>query len=230
MPDTNIDRVKPDIDSSWLAVLTDEFNKQYFKTLKEFLIKEKANYVVYPPGRQIFSAFNHTPFNKLKVVIIGQDPYHGPNQANGLCFSVSDGVRQPPSLKNIFKELNDDLGTPIPTTGNLEPWAEQGILLLNTVLTVRQGEPNSHKKSGWITFTDAVIKKISDEAENIVFILWGANAKAKASLIDSNKHHIISGGHPSFASSHKQFFGRKYFSQTNAILQKLGKEPINWEL
>lgn len=230
MSDLNINTVKPEIDSSWLDALSDEFEKPYFKDLKAFLISEKTKYEVFPPGKQIFSAFNHTPYNHVKVVIIGQDPYHGPGQANGLCFSVSDGIRQPPSLKNIFKELNTDLGAPIPSTGNLEPWAKQGILLLNTVLTVRRGEPNSHKKSGWITFTDAIIKKISDERKNIVFILWGANAKAKADLIDSNKHFIVSGGHPSFASSHKQFFGNKYFSQTNTILEKIGKEPINWEL
>ena len=185
------------IDASWKAILKDEFAAPYFSKLKEFLIEEKKLYNVYPPGNRIFAAFNHTPFDKVKVVIIGQDPYHGPGQANGLCFSVSDSVKKPPSLVNIFKELQTDLGIPIPQSGNLEPWADQGILLLNATLTVRANHPGSHQKKGWEQFTDAVIHKISEQKKGVVFILWGKYAQTKEALIDTNKHFILKAAHPS---------------------------------
>ena len=217
------------IDESWKKLLSDQFNAPYFTELKNFLVQEKKQFVVYPPGPQIFSAFNRTPFSKVKVVIIGQDPYHGPGQANGLCFSVAEGIKSPPSLKNIFKELNTDLGIPIPYSGNLEPWADQGVLLLNAVLTVRANTPGSHQKKGWETFTDAVIQKISDEKENIIFLLWGGFAKKKGAKINRTKHHILETGHPSPLSANRGlWFGNKHFSKTNTYLQSLGKETIKW--
>src|SRR5690606_23578772 len=183
---------------------------------------------VYPPGKLIFSAFDHTPFDKVKVVLIGQDPYHGAGQAHGLSFSVPEGIAQPPSLKNIFKELNADLGIPIAKSGNLERWADQGVLLLNATLTVRASQAGSHQKKGWEEFTDAAIRKLSEQKENLVFILWGAYAQKKGSIIDTEKHFIIKSPHPSPFSAYNGFFGSKPFSRTNAHLKSLGKEEINW--
>lgn len=216
------------IESSWKEVLKDEFKKPYFIDLAEFVKSEYKTQTVYPPGNRIFSAFDYTPFDEVKVVIIGQDPYHGPNQANGLAFSVSDGVRQPPSLQNIFKELNDDLGTPIPQSGNLERWAKQGVLLLNATLTVRASQAGSHQNKGWETFTDGVIQKLSDKKEKLVFILWGAYAQKKGSIIDASKHFIIKSTHPSPFSVHNGFFGSKPFSKTNNYLLQNHKGIINW--
>lgn len=216
------------IESSWKEVLKDEFKKPYFIDLAEFVKSEYKTQTVYPPGNRIFSAFDYTPFDDVKVVIIGQDPYHGPNQANGLAFSVSDGVRQPPSLQNIFKELNDDLRTPIPQSGNLERWAKQGVLLLNATLTVRASQAGSHQNKGWETFTDSVIQKLSDEKEKLVFILWGAYAQKKGIIIDASKHFIIKSTHPSPFSVHNGFFGSKPFSKTNDYLLTNHKEIINW--
>jgi len=216
------------IEPSWKAVLKEEFEKPYFEYLVNFVKSEYKTHTVYPPGNRIFSAFDFTPFNEVKVVIIGQDPYHGPNQANGLCFSVADGVRQPPSLQNIFKELRDDLGVTVPVSGNLERWAKQGVLLLNATLTVRASQAGSHQNKGWETFTDAVIQKLYDEKENHVFILWGAYAQKKGSIIDTAKHFIIKSTHPSPFSAHNGFFGSKPFSKTNAYLKKENMQEINW--
>jgi uracil-DNA glycosylase len=218
-----------DIDDSWKNALKDQFDAPYFKELKKFLVSEKKQYAVYPSGKQIFSAFNRTPFNKVKVVIIGQDPYHGPGQANGLCFSVSPGIRKPPSLVNIFKELNTDLGIPVPQDGNLEPWADQGVLLLNATLTVRGGMAGSHQKKGWEIFTDAVIKAVSDNKKGIVFLLWGNFAQTKAELIDKNKHFILMAAHPS-PLARGAFFGCKHFSKTNKLLEHEGILPIDWRV
>lgn len=221
--------ISPAIHESWKEHLKNEFSAAYFKELKAFLLNEKKQFVVYPPGKEIFAAFNETPFEEVKVVIIGQDPYHGPGQANGLCFSVSNSVPSPPSLKNIFKELNTDLGLPIPQTGNLEPWAKQGVLLLNATLTVRANTPGSHQKKGWETFTDAVIKMISDEKKGIIFLLWGNFAQTKEALIDKDKHFILKAAHPS-PLARGAFFGCKHFSKTNKILEHQGKMPINWAI
>ena len=218
-----------DIDETWKQVLKDQFDAPYFSALKAFLVTEKKKHQIYPPGNQIFSAFNHTPFNKVKVVIIGQDPYHGPGQANGLCFSVSPGLRKPPSLVNIFKELQTDLGIPIPEDGNLESWAKQGILLLNATLTVKAGMPGSHHKKGWEQFTDAVIKTVSDKKKGIIFLLWGNFAQTKAELIDKNKHYILAAAHPS-PLARGAFFGCRHFSKTNKLLEHQGILPIDWRL
>lgn len=220
--------VDPKIDPSWKTVLADEFTKPYMIELKKFLIEEKKHYTIYPAGKNIFNAFNTTPFDAVKVVIIGQDPYHGPNQAHGLCFSVLNGVPFPPSLQNIFKELVDDIGCAYPKTSELTPWAKQGVFLINTVLTVRAGQANSHKDKGWEKFTDATIKAISEKKENVVFILWGRPAQAKEKLIDSSKHYIIKAPHPSPLSAYRGFFGSKPFSKTNAFLVSKGLEPIHW--
>jgi uracil-DNA glycosylase len=217
------------IHTSWLDVLKDEFSKPYFHILKSFLVEEKKQYRVFPPGNQLFSAFNLTPFNELKVVIIGQDPYHGFGQANGLCFSVSDGIRKPPSLLNIFKELETDLGFPIPQTGNLEPWAKQGVLLLNATLTVREATAGSHQGKGWEVFTDTVIKTISEKQNGVIFLLWGNYAKAKEALINTSKHHILQAPHPS-PLARGGFFNCKHFSKTNTILKDSGKSVINWQI
>lgn len=222
--------VNPTIDESWKIALQSQFEAPYFSDLKQFLIEEKKNNVVYPPGPRIFSAFNHCPFDKLKVVIIGQDPYHGAGQANGLCFSVSPGIKPPPSLVNIFKEINSDLGLPIPSNGNLEPWAEQGVLLLNATLTVRANTAGSHQNRGWETFTDAVIKYLSDNKKGLVFLLWGRFAQAKEVLIDTTKHHILKAAHPSPFSAYNGFMGCKHFSKTNELLHKEGLKEINWEI
>ncbi len=221
-------KVNPKIDKSWETLLSDEFNSDYFKQLKLFLQKEKSKYIIYPPGSHIFSAFNYTPFDKVKVVIIGQDPYHGPGQANGLCFSVNDGVMLPPSLRNIYKEIKNDLGVFPPTHGNLENWAKQGVLLLNATLTVRARQAASHQKKGWEIFTDRIIEKLSKEKEGLVFLLWGNYAQAKAELIDESKHFILKAAHPSPLSASRGFFGCKHFSKTNQILKKQGKDEIRW--
>ena len=214
---------------SWKPVLNEEFEKPYFKELIDFVKSEYATNVCYPKGSQILSAYDHCHFDEVKVVIIGQDPYHGPNQANGLCFSVNDGIPFPPSLYNIFKEIETDLGKPIPKTGNLERWADQGVFLLNATLTVRQSEAGSHQGKGWEKFTDAVIKQISAETENVVFLLWGGFAQKKAALIDASKHHILKSGHPSPLSANRGFwFGNKHFSQTNAFLKSKGLKEIEW--
>jgi len=217
------------IDESWKTLLSEQFKAPYFAELKKFLVQEKKQFVVYPPGPQIFSAFNRTPFSKVKVVIIGQDPYHGLGQANGLCFSVAEGIKSPPSLKNIFKELNTDLGIPIPYSGNLEPWADQGVLLLNAVLTVRANTPGSHQKKGWETFTDAVIKAISDNKKGVVFLLWGNFAHTKEALINDKKHFILKAAHPS-PLARGAFFGCKHFSKTNRILETESIAPIDWRI
>lgn len=216
------------IEESWKERLKPEFEKSYFHTLITFVKEEKSHHTVYPPGSLIFNAFDKCPFDKVEVVIIGQDPYHGPGQANGLCFSVNDGVRQPPSLKNIFKEIEDDLGKPAPQSGNLERWAEQGVLLLNATLTVRANTAGSHQNKGWEEFTDEVIRKVSEEKENIVFILWGSYAQKKGQIIDTRKHLVLKAAHPSPFSAHNGFFGCKHFSKTNEYLRKIGKKEIDW--
>jgi uracil-DNA glycosylase len=223
-------KVNPQIEESWKQHLEDQFNAGYFAQLKAFLIKEKQRYTVYPPGQHIFSAFNHTSFNNVKVVILGQDPYHGPGQAHGLCFSVPEGVQKPPSLQNIFKEINTDLGLPIPPSGNLEKWAKQGVLLLNATLTVRAGMAGSHQGKGWETFTDSVIKTISEKKEKVVFLLWGNFAIAKQSLIDLSKHHVLTAPHPSPLSASRGFFGCRHFSKTNTLLTNAALEAIDWGL
>ena len=217
------------IHPSWKAVLSEEFEKPYFEELISFVKSEYKSNVCYPKGSQIFAAFDHCHFNDVKVVIIGQDPYHGPNQANGLCFSVNDGIPFPPSLQNIFKEIGTELQQPLPPTGNLERWADQGVLLLNATLTVRQGEAGSHQKKGWETFTDAVIQKISEQSEKVVFLLWGGFAQKKGQMIDGSKHLILNSGHPSPLSANRGFwFGNNHFLKTNEYLKSLGKKEIEW--
>jgi uracil-DNA glycosylase len=217
------------IHSSWKQPLAHEFEQPYFQDLVSFVKTEYNQNTCYPPGKQIFAAFDHSSFEKTKVVIIGQDPYHGPKQANGLCFSVQDGIPHPPSLINIFKEIETDLGIPYPKSGNLEHWADQGVLLLNATLTVRAHMAGSHQGKGWESFTDSVIKTISEEKEGVVFLLWGGFAKKKASLIDNTKHYILTSGHPSPLSANRGYwFGNNHFSQTNDLLRKLGKTPIDW--
>lgn len=219
------------IERSWKEVLKDEFQKAYFEQIVMSLKHEKASgKTIYPPGNLIFNAFDKTPFDNVKVVILGQDPYHGSGQAHGLCFSVQKGVKPPPSLVNIYKEMNKDLGIPIAETGDLTPWAENGVLLLNAMLSVRAGEPASHSKIGWENFTDAVIKKLSDQKEGLVFMLWGKFAQDKQILIDATKHYILKAAHPSPFSVEKGFFGCRHFSKANEILMKQGKEPVNWQL
>ncbi|MCF6308223.1 MAG: uracil-DNA glycosylase [Flavobacteriaceae bacterium] len=217
------------IESSWKEQLNNEFSKPYFKELTAFIKQEYVENTCYPLESLIFSAFNHIPFNKVKVVIIGQDPYHGIGQANGLCFSVNDEIPHPPSLKNIFKELETDLLIPYPKNGNLERWAKQGILLLNATLTVRANEAASHQKKGWEQFTDAVISKLSDEREGIVFLLWGGFAKKKGAKINTKKHLVLTSGHPSPLSANRGYwFSNKHFSATNMYLKEMGKEEIGW--
>ncbi len=222
--------VKPVIESSWHEVLKAEFHAPYFADLKAFLVEEKRKHQVFPPGSKIFAAFDHTPFDRVKVVLLGQDPYHGPGQAHGLCFSVNKGIRQPPSLVNIFKEIHADLGLPIPSHGNLEKWARQGVLLLNATLTVRARQAGSHQNQGWETFTNAAIRALSDRREGLVFLLWGSYAQAKTDLIDTGKHHILKAPHPSPFSASRGFFGCRHFSKTNELLRQQGKEPIDWRL
>ena len=217
------------IEDSWKAVLQNEFTKPYFLQIVMHLKTERAaGKIIYPPGALIFNAFNKTPFDKVKVVLLGQDPYHGAGQAMGLSFSVPDGITPPPSLINIYKELNNDTGMKIPSTGNLTKWAEQGVLLLNAALTVRANEPASHSKIGWMDFTDAVIKKISDEKKGVIFLLWGRFAQDKQSLIDETKHFVLKAAHPSPFSADKGFFGCKHFSKTNQLLIQQGLQPIDW--
>lgn len=223
-------KVNAQIEASWKEKLASEFSAEYFQELKRFLVEEKRSQTVYPRGDQIFNAFNQTTFDNVKVVIIGQDPYHGPGQAHGLCFSVQDGIKPPPSLVNIYKELAADIQMEIPSSGNLESWAKQGVLLLNATLTVRAREAGSHQKKGWEQFTDAVIKKLSDEREGLVFLLWGRFAQNKAALVDSEKHHVLTAAHPSPFSAYNGFFGCKHFSKTNEILSSRGDDPITWSL
>jgi uracil-DNA glycosylase len=219
------------IEESWKSALKQEFTKPYFQEIAGFLKTEKMQgKTIYPPGPLIFNAFNHTSFTNVKVVLIGQDPYHGPGQAMGLSFSVPEGVPPPPSLGNIYKELHKDIGMAIPKTGDLTPWANQGVLLLNAALTVRANEPASHGKIGWMQFTDAVIRRISDEKRGVVFLLWGKFAQEKQVLIDETKHHVLKAAHPSPFSADKGFFGCKHFSKTNELLAKEGLDPIDWTL
>jgi len=223
--------VKPVIHESWLSVLDGEFQKDYFGGIKEFLLMEKqGRRLIYPPGQLIFNAFNSTPIDKVKVVILGQDPYHGPGQAHGLCFSVPDGVKSPPSLINIFKELHDDVGMVIPGHGNLQAWTAQGVFLLNAILTVQAHHPASHQKRGWEAFTDAVISTLSEERSGLVFLLWGKFAGSKSELIDTTKHHILKAPHPSPFSVYYGFFGCRHFSKTNELLISQGQEPVDWSL
>lgn len=216
------------IESSWNQRLGEEFEKEYFIQLVEFVKSEYLNHKVYPPGGLIFNALDRCSFSDVQVIIIGQDPYHGEGQANGLCFSVNDKVKMPPSLQNIFKEIQGDLGKEFPQSGNLGRWADQGVLLLNATLTVRASSPGSHQKKGWEQFTDEIIKKVSDEKEGVVFILWGAYAQKKGEVIDESKHHIIHSPHPSPFSADRGFFGSKPFSKTNEYLQQKGVKEINW--
>ncbi|SNQ45005.1 uracil-DNA glycosylase [Cellulophaga lytica] len=221
--------MKANVSKSWSPIILPEFKKEYFKELTAFVTKEYNTNTCFPATEDIFAAFNYSSFNTTKIVIIGQDPYHGPNQANGLCFSVKDGIKHPPSLINIFKELESDLNIPYPKSGNLERWAKQGVLLLNATLTVRAHEAGSHQKKGWETFTDTIIKKISDEKEGVIFLLWGGFAKKKSKLIDTKKHHILTSGHPSPLSANRGYwFGNKHFSTANTILKDSGKTLIEW--
>lgn len=217
------------IDPSWFAVLQPQFEAAYFAELKDFLVAERAQHTCYPPGGKIFAAFDTTPFDKVKVVILGQDPYHEPGQAMGLCFSVPQGIQVPPSLVNIIKEINTDLGTQIPVScGDLSGWAEQGVLLLNATLTVRAHQAGSHQRHGWETFTDAAIQALSAQRSGIVFLLWGSYAIAKRALIDQTKHLVLTAPHPSPLSAYRGFFGCRHFSQANAYLQAQGQQPIDW--
>ncbi len=220
--------INPVIHESWLRILKDEFSAPYFIELKRFLIGEKARYTVYPPGKLIFAAFDNTPFEEVRVVILGQDPYHGAGQAHGLCFSVPDGIPKPPSLQNIFKELSQETGIPEPFTGNLTSWARQGVLLLNTTLTVRANQAASHHGKGWEIFTDSVIRLLSELCDNLVFMLWGNPAQMKTPLIDTSKHLVLKAPHPSPLSAHRGFFGCGHFSEANRYLSEKGKLLIKW--
>lgn len=223
-------KVSPKIEASWKKVLQEQFDSQYFQELKQFLLTERKSHQVFPPGNRIFAAFDAVPFHKVKVVIIGQDPYHGPGQANGFCFSVNRGVTVPPSLKNIYKELHSDLNIAVPAHGDLSPWTEQGVLLLNAVLTVRARQPQSHQGRGWETFTDYAIKQLSEQRKNIVFLLWGRSAQNKIQLIDTNRHFVLKAAHPSPYSANKGFFGCRHFSNTNTLLQQTGQNPVDWTI
>jgi uracil-DNA glycosylase len=225
-----MEKVDPLIEASWKDALYAEFNKEYFHELKLFLLEEKKKYRIFPPGKLIFNAFNHTPFDRVKVVLLGQDPYHGAGQAHGLCFSVPEGIQKPPSLVNILKELKSDLDMDEPSHGNLTRWADQGVLLLNATLTVRENQAGSHQNHGWETFTDAAIKRLSDQRNGLIFMLWGNYAMAKRSLIDASRHFILTSVHPSPLSAHRGFFGCHHFSQVNNLLRQQGVEEINWQL
>jgi uracil-DNA glycosylase len=214
---------------SWQKVLAGEFEKPYFQDLEKFVDEERRTHTVFPPEKDVFNAFVYTPYNKAKVLLLGQDPYHDEGQAHGLCFSVRPGVRKPGSLLNMFKELQDDLGCTMPNNGCLIPWAQQGVMLLNAVLTVRAHKPNSHKNKGWETFTDAVIRALNDRPQPVVFVLWGAYAQKKTKLIDASRHRILKAAHPSPLSA-KMFFGSEPFSAVNAALEELGETPIDWQL
>ena len=216
------------IEKSWKQRLAPEFEKEYFVKLTEFVRAEYASKTIYPPARLIFNAFDHCPFDDVKVVIIGQDPYHGPGQAHGLCFSVAEGVPNPPSLQNIFKEILSDLGKPLPPNGDLTRWARQGVLLLNATLTVQAHQAGSHQRKGWETFTDAAIRLLAEEREHLVFILWGAYAQKKGAFIDCNKHLVLTSAHPSPLSAYNGFFGNKHFSRTNEYLKAHGMAEIEW--
>ena len=222
--------IDPQIEGSWKGLLYDDFQADSFQSLRTFLREEKGKFDVYPPGNMIFNAFNLCPVPKVKVVIIGQDPYHGPGQAHGLCFSVQEGIKPPPSLVNIFKEMKSDLGMEIPNSGDLTKWAEQGVLLLNATLTVRKSQAGSHQKKGWEEFTDAAISKLGRSREGLVFLLWGRFAQNKADLLDTSKHHILKAAHPSPFSAYKGFFGCKHFSKTNELLTSMNQNPIDWQL
>ena len=216
------------IEASWKALLVDEFEKEYFIQVADFVRNEYKTRKIYPPAKLIFNAFDQCPFDNLKIVILGQDPYHGPGQAHGLCFSVNDGIEFPPSLRNIFKELQNDVGKEIPGSGNLINWAKQGVLLLNATLTVRANQAGSHQNKGWEIFTDAVINKINEQKDNIVFILWGNYAISKGKFIDQNKHLVLTSVHPSPLSASRGFFGNHHFSRANEFLKKKGLEPVDW--
>lgn len=216
------------IEKSWKDRLQEEFDKPYFANLTQFVRSEYASGTVYPPGGEMFAAFDACPFEQVRVVILGQDPYHEPGQAHGLCFSVNDGVQFPPSLVNIFKEIESDLGKPIPRSGNLMRWAQQGVLLLNATLTVRAHQAGSHQNKGWETFTDAVIRRLATEREHIVFILWGSYAQRKGAFIDRNRHCVLQSPHPSPLSAYRGFFGNKHFSRANEYLVQHGYKPIDW--
>ena len=217
------------LEPTWQSALKEELKKEYYRELMNFVSKEYESYQCFPNQEDIFSAFNSTPFDKVKVVIIGQDPYHGFGQSHGLCFSVGEGIKIPPSLRNIFKELNSDLNISIPESGNLQSWADQGVLLLNAILTVREAQAGSHRKKGWESFTDAVIQKLSDEREGIVFLLWGTYAKQKGKNIDTLKHHVLESSHPSPLSANREgWFGTKHFSKANKFLENNNTKPINW--
>jgi len=222
--------LKEILNNDWNHLLKDEFKKEYYKKLKQFLIEEYKTKTVYPEMNDIFNALEFTSYKDTKVLILGQDPYHGPNQSHGLAFSVKKGVKIPPSLKNIYKELNNDLGCYIPNNGYLKSWADQGVLLLNTVLTVRAHEPNSHKNKGWEIFTDKIISLLNERTDPVVFILWGNPAIAKTKLITNNRHYIITSVHPSPLSASRGFFGSKPFSKTNHFLRSINKTPINWQI
>ncbi|MDO8908061.1 MAG: uracil-DNA glycosylase [Pseudohongiella sp.] len=219
------------LDPTWKAVLAEEFTKEYMLALKAFLLQRKqSGSVIFPPGAQIFNALDHTPFDKVKVVILGQDPYHGPGQAHGLCFSVQAGVATPPSLQNIYKEIEKDLGIRQPPHGYLMAWAEQGVLLLNSVLTVEAAQAGSHQGKGWEIFTDRIIHELNQRREHLVFLLWGSYAQKKGAIIDRNKHLVLESPHPSPLSAHRGFFGNRHFSRTNLYLAEHGASPINWQL
>jgi len=218
------------IDEDWKEALWNEFQSPYFLQLKEFLLEERSNHTIYPPGNLIFNSFHHTPFHRVKAVILGQDPYHGKGQAHGLCFSVPPGIPQPPSLVNIFKELQADLDIPIPAHGSLESWADQGVLLLNATLTVRAGQAGSHQNRGWETFTNKVIETISEHKRHIVFLLWGRFAQAKESLVDTQKHLVLKAAHPSPFSAYNGFFGCRHFSKTNNYLEQHDIPGIDWSI
>jgi uracil-DNA glycosylase len=222
--------ISPNIEESWKKALWDTFQTDSFVKLKAFLRQEKEHFIIYPPSAEIFNAFNLTPLDKVKVVILGQDPYHGPNQAHGLCFSVRKGIKPPPSLVNIFKELHQDVGIPIPEHGELTSWARQGVFLLNAILTVRQSEAGSHQGKGWEMFTDQVIRSLNEKRENLVFMLWGKYAIAKSALIDPNRHLVLTAPHPSPFSAHTGFLGCRHFSAANRYLTEHDLTPINWAL
>lgn len=223
--------VKGRMHESWMRMVGAEFDKPYMRALRTFLSEEKQQgKIIYPRGAQIFNAFNHTHFDDVKVVLLGQDPYHGPGQAHGLCFSVRPGIKPPPSLVNIFKEINSDLGIPVPGHGCLDAWSKQGVLLLNSVLTVEQANAGSHAGKGWETFTDKVIETLNDQRDGLVFLLWGSYAQKKGQLIDESKHLVLKAPHPSPLSSHRGFFGCKHFSRTNQYLKSIAKTPIDWSL
>ncbi|MGE4350994.1 MAG: uracil-DNA glycosylase [Bdellovibrionales bacterium] len=217
------------LEKGWIEVIGDEFDKPYMKSLKDFLVSEKKNkHVVFPPGNLIFNALNTTPFDKVRVVIIGQDPYHGPQQAHGLCFSVQEGTPQPPSLLNIYKEISQEYNVPPPQSGDLTRWAEQGVLLLNATLTVRRAQAGSHQNKGWEDFTDAIIRAINERHEHVVFLLWGSYAQRKGAITDRKKHYVLEAPHPSPLSAHRGFFGCGHFKKANAYLKKHGFAPIKW--